>query len=1025
MPGKQYTVHVVSHTHWDREWYRTQAQFRLSLVNTVDTVLQYFRESPGFRCFLLDGQSILVEDYLELRPEHRDEIRHYVAERRLFIGPWYTQPDEFLVSGESLVRNLQLGIGTARQYGRTMKLGWIPDTFGHISQLPQIFNEFGIGSAALTRGIGDQLPEPRIEFSWRGADGSEVLVLHQLQGYFSAGLLAFPFFWGDTSNIAPSTERATVRVSRLLSSLKQATSGHHLVLWNGADHMPPEPAIAETIDELNDIDQDCHFIHSDVETLAAAVRLENTDRPVITGELRGSRFHPLLYSILSTRTYLKQRNSRIQRLLERYTEPTAALASIVPPTRRDDGSEGKYHYPQAEIREAWKLLLQNHGHDSIGGCSIDQVHREMITRFDQAEQIAERIADDSLHHLANSIDTTWAPDDAPVCVCFQPTGRSGPSTVEHSFRWGEVLQEPLDVVDRTGTARRVQRIAMDRQEHGWLSRRTTVGACIENLPWWQEVLKRMDQLDIPGYSMLLPMKRPGVDDAADEEVEPVVLEIGLSDYGGINTGVLGRLKETLELLDADRPIEIKAFYYRYQIVFSADLSPLSYSAFALRSGGDADSPHVASPEEDAGTADQSGEVSPGEVSEGILHFAGGMLSVAPDASFELTTPEGQRIHGLCRLIDQGDGGDSYDFSPVGAPVELTPIEPPAVTVVETGPVRAALSVSFDVLLPVGLDPERRHRSNETRVAHVVHRILVEEGSRLVRIRTHFTNTAADHRVRAQFSLASRPQREDSWGDDTRALEHPRAVLYADSPFAVEERETAPAGSADWEQQPSSIQPHCRWAAFGDETAAIAVFGDGLHEHEVIETAEGASLELTLFRSVGWLSRGDLSTRDGQAGPMIETPDAQCYGTGIFEYGFRLFASRSQMLSSVHELSEALVRPLTVATENTPERLSRERATPRRNDYDRTHCSLVSLEGTDFILSCCTRATTAPGVLVVRFYNSRPVAVTQQIEVAPFICSCNRARLSEDPVERLHIRNGRITIDAAPFQIVTLLLKPAG
>ncbi len=146
---------VISHTHWDRAWYVPFQQFRVALVKLVDQVLGLLDSDPAFRCFMLDGQTIVLEDYLEVRPDRRDTIVHHVRAGRLQIGPWYVLADEFLVSPESLVRNLQVGRAMARDLGGSLDEGYVPDAFGHIAQLPQILRGFGIDSAFLWRGLGD------------------------------------------------------------------------------------------------------------------------------------------------------------------------------------------------------------------------------------------------------------------------------------------------------------------------------------------------------------------------------------------------------------------------------------------------------------------------------------------------------------------------------------------------------------------------------------------------------------------------------------------------------------------------------------------------------------------------------------------------------------------------------------------------------------------------------------------------------------------------------------------------------
>src|SRR5215468_1734041 len=158
------TLLVVPHTHWDREWYLTFQQFRMKLVATVDAVLDIMERDPGYARFLLDGQTIILDDYLEVRPENVGRLQRLAREGRILVGPWYIQPDEFLVSGESLVRNLLRGRRMARDYGGAMNVGYVPDTFGHIAQLPQILRGFGMETAVFWRGVG---PEMTGDFRWQ------------------------------------------------------------------------------------------------------------------------------------------------------------------------------------------------------------------------------------------------------------------------------------------------------------------------------------------------------------------------------------------------------------------------------------------------------------------------------------------------------------------------------------------------------------------------------------------------------------------------------------------------------------------------------------------------------------------------------------------------------------------------------------------------------------------------------------------------------------------------------------------
>src|SRR5438067_6106696 len=186
---EQLNIILVPHTHWDREWYQTFQQFRIRLVHAVDTLLDILDHDPKFTHFMLDGQTIVLDDYLEVRPEQEERLKQYARAGRISVGPWYLQPDEFLISGEALIRNLQIGLQRAAEFGEPMRVGYVPDCFGHIAQLPQILQGFGIDNAVFWRGVGSEAHNS--EFYWTAPDGTSVLVIHlaDARGYSNARLM--------------------------------------------------------------------------------------------------------------------------------------------------------------------------------------------------------------------------------------------------------------------------------------------------------------------------------------------------------------------------------------------------------------------------------------------------------------------------------------------------------------------------------------------------------------------------------------------------------------------------------------------------------------------------------------------------------------------------------------------------------------------------------------------------------------------------------------------------------------------
>jgi len=175
-------VHIISHTHWDREWYLTFEQFRVRLVKLVDHLLEILEKEPEYRCFMLDGQTVLLKDYLAIKPWNKERIKRYIKEGRILIGPWYVLPDEFLPGGESHIRNLLLGDKLCREFGGKMNEGYLPDSFGHIAQMPQILKGFGIKSAIFWRGVSNKVKTT--EFIWEAPDGSRVFTIYWLESFY-------------------------------------------------------------------------------------------------------------------------------------------------------------------------------------------------------------------------------------------------------------------------------------------------------------------------------------------------------------------------------------------------------------------------------------------------------------------------------------------------------------------------------------------------------------------------------------------------------------------------------------------------------------------------------------------------------------------------------------------------------------------------------------------------------------------------------------------------------------------------
>lgn len=303
-------VVVVPHTHWDREWYLPFQSFRLSLVRLVDKVLDMLEADPRF-VFTLDGQLQTVDDYLEVRPEAGPRIRALVEEGRLAVGPWQTLVDEFLVSGEAIVRNLERGLARGDELGGAMRIGYLPDMFGHVAQMPQILRLAGIEQAVVWRGVPGAID--RHAFLWQGLDGTEVRAEYLPRGY------------GNAAHVFADPERLADELEALQVELEPFFDGDALLAMYGNDHTEPEVGVVELVEavrdrvavELNTLPG--YFKVSDTGTVSDTGRsvapVSDTGLRRWQGELRSGARANLLMGVTSARIDLKQAAARTERTL--------------------------------------------------------------------------------------------------------------------------------------------------------------------------------------------------------------------------------------------------------------------------------------------------------------------------------------------------------------------------------------------------------------------------------------------------------------------------------------------------------------------------------------------------------------------------------------------------------------------------------------------------------------------------------------------------------------------------------------
>ncbi|MGX1902617.1 glycoside hydrolase family 38 N-terminal domain-containing protein [Thermolongibacillus altinsuensis] len=375
--------HVISHTHWDREWHKTYQQYRIKLVRFMDELIELLETNPAYTSFMLDGQTVILEDYLEIKPANRDRIARLVQEGRLIIGPWYVQPDEFIPSGESLIRNLLIGQQIANEFGPAMQIGYLPDSFGQAAQIPQILNGFGIKNAVFWRGITNEETE-KTEFWWEGPDGSKVLTTHLPLGY------------GNGRMLSTNLEQSVSVIDENYEKLKDMVTSPNILIMCGFDQRNATKELPEIVEKLNryyaSIDSKFQVKISKLKDYFDAVSQEAKNLKTISGEFRKGKNMRVHISIASTRLDLKKENFNVQNLYEKYVEPLNTMSYLM-------GNQ----YDNAIINKGWKYILQNHAHDSICNVCTDDTHKEMEMRYKFAKQIGQTILSDTINELIDKI----------------------------------------------------------------------------------------------------------------------------------------------------------------------------------------------------------------------------------------------------------------------------------------------------------------------------------------------------------------------------------------------------------------------------------------------------------------------------------------------------------------------------------------------------------------------------------------------------------------------------------------------
>ena len=873
------TVCVVAHTHWDREWYHSAPRFRQRLVALVDSLLA--SATGATAPFLLDGQAIVLEDYLDVRPEQVAQIEAMLRVGVLEAGPWYVLADGLIPSGEAIVRNLLAGRAVLRRFGADVKapaVAYCPDTFGHASAIPTIAHGFGFPVAIVWRGYGSARAPRGDTVRWQSEDGSQVLLYHLPPDGYETG-----------SALPGDVEKMRARWNVLRSVLRERSNTGVVLLPNGADHHALQPDLRDALSALHRVAHPDVIVRESLSGFAARVvrAAQDCELPAVAGELRDSYGYTwTLGGTYGTRAYQKRANARAERALLRDVEPWLVLAWLQGrasvPQMSDDSSITLQQAP-ALLGAAWRTLLRAHPHDTLCGCSIDAVARSMDEHIasarSQARGLRAAALDMALQHDA------VAARGGPLATV--------PSVVvrNRASRWrGGVAEVLLDETIADVPVGPSSAVLDDREALGAATPRhvatPAVGALVTQALSSRLLYRRRES----------PQHYPDNDLVREHRAlvwMPPVPPLGLA----VREVGFGPVTPESEVAAINVPGTLKKGSIA-AINLPGTLKKGSINApCTLIDGPDTRTPDGglilgSEPENGTGGDETMSQYSfrPATAREcdSRIELSNGRITVLVSEGGVRMAQIGQVIHDALTFETTRDVGDSYSPAIRGEPELLRVVR---VALVAPGPLRASAKLWLATM-----GKQRKVRVQAT--------LILDAESDTLRVDIRGDNQRRDHRLRVHFNsdvLVRSPEEQSN------------VDVWADAAFGPVLR--APLNVPDSDQTCEMVPPTMpmhRWATLVNATNGATLHADGLGEVEA--NRENGALSLTLLRAIGELSRNNLPERPGHAGWPASIPMAQSQGAFRAQIGLQLHGAWSQRTrDDIECASDTLLVPLTGGT----------------------------------------------------------------------------------------------------------------
>jgi mannosylglycerate hydrolase len=707
----------VPHTHWDREWRYPIWKNRMLLVELMDRLLDVLDSQKGYRNFVMDGQCVVIEDYLQVRPENEKRIRKHIRSGRLSIGPWYTLPDLYPIDGECLVRNLLKGMRLSQQYGGCLKVGYNSFGWGQTAQFPQIYSQFGIDFIIAAKTVSRSRART-CEYWWEAPDGTRVLTTRlgqharangffnmYIQSRFGVDVNSRDDYWLRWGQGGPVVHNADAEeaykdyfrvahqegyypdwvirgVEATWKAMDDTAVGDYRLLMTGSDSTCPQDELGRIIADANAALSDRRFEHGTLQEYADRLREIVAERKlkldVVRGELRDGPPQATSANALATRMYIKLLNKQAENVLMRRAEPLAGALGML-----------GYKQPQTFLDLAWKYLLLGHPHDSINGVTQDKTADDVVYHLSQAMELASVVNEDATAELIRRIDLSkFAPSDV-LLVLVNPLPRPVRDVVKLAVGTPQSAGVwDFGMVDAAGNPVAVQHMSREAK--------TVPVADLYSRPWPFELDRHIAWVDtgeIPagGYKVLKVV--PG-----------------------------------------------QSFFHKTEF----------WALTPTRQGADI----AAAP--------------------GVLENEHLKVTVNADGTFDMLQKATGRLHaGLHWFEDTGDVGDYWIYYPPRDNQTFSSRGCPVRTWVEdNGPLAATLAVQITMTLPAHADrPENyvkgpSRRSDDVAELVITSRLTLKAGSDRLEVRTSVNNTIRDHRLRLMLPTQVKAQAIDAAGHFT-------------------------------------------------------------------------------------------------------------------------------------------------------------------------------------------------------------------------------------------------------------------